>query len=466
MEIESIKIEDLILDKSNPRFAELYSGSSDEDSLIEYLLFNESADEIAESIYENKSFYIDRPLWVIKQGRKYLVKDGNRRCAAVKALQIPSKYWLDDKLRMKQNELPVIIYDDEKELEKRIKQEHTSSLFRQWDRIAKALEVYRMHNSGSSEESLKELDSNPSDLIKLASFYHEAVKIAGEDFKKLIRRWRGKSGWKTIIFERLFRFKDSCGYKFQNKPEYKIVITDIVLFEKYITALTLYLQKYPETTHSIVDNEWVNFLSRLGIFDEWPTEWKTDDEPKTGTWLGGKKNNSKNSKWEKWSTGKNKWTVKNRPEFERKGVPPTIKRLIDECYTLDNNNFANSKMALLRVTFECILKYVIENTEINWKKLNESAHFREAYFEKSGTKRTFTNFKILRSKFIEIITVKWVEKAFEDFDLERLQQIIHNYMVWASPIDAQSKWENLMHLIEFMLQDESTLPNSLDTAKL
>ncbi len=90
----NIALGDLVLDTNNPRFAELYGGSENEDDLIEYLLFTEAAEDIAKAIAKVGEFYPDRPLWVLKSGSKYLVKDGNRRCAAVKALRTPGLFKL------------------------------------------------------------------------------------------------------------------------------------------------------------------------------------------------------------------------------------------------------------------------------------------------------------------------------------------------------------------------------------
>ncbi len=51
--ISKIPIDKLMLDFNNPRFGELYMGSKDENELITYLLNNEAADEIANSIVNN-----------------------------------------------------------------------------------------------------------------------------------------------------------------------------------------------------------------------------------------------------------------------------------------------------------------------------------------------------------------------------------------------------------------------------
>lgn len=453
MKIEFKDINELVLDPNNARFAELYSGSSKEDDLVEYLLYTEAAEEVVKNISSKGYYYPDEVLWVVQRASKFLVKDGNRRCASVKALQNPQKYGLNLN-KMSIDKLPVIVYTDENELERRVQEQHTHSLFREWDRIAKALKAYEMHNSGSSEENLREIDSNPSQLIKLASFYYGAVKISGEDLKKLLRRGRGNTGGKTIIFERLFSYSKQCGYKFKNKPSYQIDIFNKVKFTEYINALVAYLINNPNTTHNDVDHERADFLGRLKKYGFIPgkPEIKITTEP------------------EETESGdvstKKRGTVKSRPAFERKQVAPKLKRLINECYDLDNSNFANAKVALARVTFEAILKYVVEETKYKNKKLSSCNYFRTAFFNKQGNRNKYTNFSELRNKFVELIADTGIKNSFEQFDLDQLHQVVHNYKVGASPNDARTAAENLIPLIEFMLRDVNELLASLDTKKL
>jgi hypothetical protein len=338
MAIEYEDISKLILDPDNDRFAELYNGSEKEEDLIEYLLYTESAEEIAQNISDRKEFYPDEALWVMPSGENFIVKDGNRRCAAAKALNFPGKYGLSlQKIQI--DKLPVLIYTDQNELDRRIKEQHTHSLFREWDRIAKALKAFEMHNTGSSDDSIKEIDSNPGQLIKLASFYYEAVKIAKEDLKILLRRGKGGMGGKTIIFERLFSFSELCGYKFKNKPHYQIVVNDANKFSEYINALVAYLKNNPSISHIDVDREKAEFLKRLNIHGFVPSTSIKPNSQKT------------NLNQQKINLQYKKGSTKTRPVFERKVVAPKLKHLIDECYSLDNSLFSNAKVALARVVF-------------------------------------------------------------------------------------------------------------------
>ncbi|WP_318310289.1 hypothetical protein [Flagellimonas crocea] len=488
-----IELDKLILDKENPRFAELYNGSDKESDIIEYLLYTESAKEVAEAISDAQEFYEDRPLWVFKlEDGRFLVKDGNRRCAAVKALQTPNKYDLGLS-RFEIEKLPVLEYHNLSDLETRIRLEHNSNLFKKWGRIAKAIEIYRLFSSGNSLDSLIEIDSKPKDFIKTATFYHEAVALKGEDFKKLVREGRGKTGGKTIIFERLFRERKHCGYSFKNSGE--LFVKDKKLFESYINAIIPYLIDNPDTTSRTLDDlykEGKSFLDLLKPYG-FPPETEspiltTDSNSVNGTSSssssnsGNEANNthsdSNSSQTNDSSTNSvspssnqnssnTRHSVKNKPTLKRKQIPSALKRLIEETYKLDQNNFANAKTALTRVAFECTLKFVVENTnKKNGKPINTSNHFVLAYKTKSHNPLPYTNFDVLKTKFTELITDTGVRKAFEDFDLQRSHQIIHNYRVGAIPADAKGICDNLIDLIEFMLQDENDLLTSIDLTKL
>jgi hypothetical protein len=466
-DITKVDIIKLKLDVDNPRFAELYNGSDNQDELIEYLLNSESAIDIVKELDESQEYYADRPLWVIAdKGGNYLVKDGNRRFAAVLALRRPHAFGLSEK-RQTIDEVPVIIYPSEDEVDGRIRMEHTHSSFREWDRIAKALEVYKMRSSGTAIDSpiLKELDSTPQSLVKLASFYYEAVKIGGEDLKKLLRRGRGTNGGKTIVFERLFSYRTTCGYDFSGKPTYEIVTTDRKLFDSYVKAMVGYLKDNPDTTHKTIDDDKETFFSKLEPYGFKPS--KRPVSGKTTKTSGGAVVEIPTTPPEETSKGSSRKSIKKAPKCTRKGIPRTVDKLVFECYNLDALYFTNSKVAMTRVTFECVMKYVVENTEYaTGKKLKQSSYFRNAYFDRHGNALPTTNFDKLKELFGQLILDTGIRKAFTDFDLDRPHQIIHNYNVGAVPADATAITDNLIPLIEFMLQEEQELLDGLDKNKL
>ncbi len=129
--------------------------------------------------------------------------------------------------------------------------------------------------------------------------------------------------------------------------------------------------------------------------------------------------------------------------------------------------YPNAKTALSRVTFECTLKYIMENTKYNKKTLLcNSNYFKNAFYDKNNIKKVYTDFSKLKSLFSDLISDTGIKKAFEEFDLDKIHQIIHNYHVGAIPADATGIWNNLIPLIEFMLQEESDLINSINNSRL
>jgi hypothetical protein len=158
-------------------------------------------------------------------------------------------------------------------------------------------------------------------------------------------------------------------------------------------------------------------------------------------------------------------SVKVKPSFKRKKVLPKLKRLIEEYYKLDDDTYPNAKIAFARVLFECVLKYVVEETEYKNKKLRNFSHFDKAYKYK-GRPLPYTNFAELKKSFVGLVVNVGKQNAFNQFDLDKLNQVIHNYNHGAGPGDSRNVAENLIILIEFMLQDEKDLFNSIDKSKL
>lgn len=452
------KTSELLLDIDNPRFGELYTGSNKQEDLIEYLLFNESAISLVDRLTSTKEFYVDKPLLVFDDGKKKVVKDGNRRCAAVKALQNPGKYGITSTPYLFKK-LPVVIYKNKAEIENRIIEEHTNNMFREWDRIAKAIEVYRQFQSGSSVESMEEIDSKPADLIKLASFYYEAVKIGGDDLKKLLRKGRGGTGGKTTIFERLFKYASFSGYRFKNKPEYIIEITDSVKFRKYIEKVVAYLTKNPSTTYREVDSKDKDLFNEIGL----PSSADASLVLPVGAVSSTDSNGSGSPLVSNKPRHRNRAQIK--PQYNRT-IPGPLKKIIDECYDLSELTFTNSKIAMSRVVFECCLKYIIEETKYNNIYLKDYSYFNGIFPNGTGQGPRWTNFTKLKLQFQELVKNKGKKQAFKNFDLETPHQIIHNYNIVGLVKEAKNLCDNLVPLVEFMLDTEANLLASIEVQKL
>jgi len=454
-----IPLADLLLDGSNPRFAQLYTGKSQED-IINYLLDEEDARDLAKIIIKDGVFRQDKKLWVLKQKNgKYLVKDGNRRCAAIKALQEPKKYNLSKSLSFKT--LPVIIYNDENLLNEHIQGEHTSASKRDWSRIAKALEIYRLaYIKKANRAEMQNIDSDVAQLLKIANFYEKAVIIAPDKLKELLRN-SGIKGKKLIIFERMFGIANECGYHFGKADSYyALIISDKKKFESYVKNIVNYLYNNPQTTHAVVDkkNDQLNFLNQINP----PPSKPSTTKPKVKSGVNGTGGTVKPPS----STGTHPSTgsVKKRPKFKRKDIPPQVKNVMDELYNLSSNKFYNSKAAMTRVVLELALKYVVEKTKYNGKQtMNKSLYFQSAFPPASGK---FTNATSLKEKFTGLILDTGIKQALKNFDLDKPNQAIHNYHTGITPLEASQWCNHLIDILEFLLDDEIELLKNLDLNKL
>ena len=82
-----ISVTSLHLDDKNPRLGREFTASAPRE-IIQYLFDNDKAFEVAESIAD-RGFFPNEPLLAIQENERYIVIEGNRRLAALKALKEP-----------------------------------------------------------------------------------------------------------------------------------------------------------------------------------------------------------------------------------------------------------------------------------------------------------------------------------------------------------------------------------------
>ncbi len=82
-----LSVTSLHLDDKNPRLGREFTASAPRE-IIQYLFDNDKAFEVAESIAD-RGFFPNEPLLAIQENERYIVIEGNRRLAALKALKEP-----------------------------------------------------------------------------------------------------------------------------------------------------------------------------------------------------------------------------------------------------------------------------------------------------------------------------------------------------------------------------------------
>ena len=85
--IKQVKADDLHFDLKNPRLVE-FQGLKSEDEILNVLWKNMDIGELVMSILAS-GFFESEALYVVKEDDKYIVIEGNRRLAAIKAILHP-----------------------------------------------------------------------------------------------------------------------------------------------------------------------------------------------------------------------------------------------------------------------------------------------------------------------------------------------------------------------------------------
>ncbi len=259
---EKINISLLDLDTQNPRFLMLYNDSHSQDDIINYLLKNENALEIVKSIYENKDFFEDSFCYVLEQNGRYIVKEGNRRIAALKALAEPSKYLTDLKFeRFFVNSVNCLIYNDVKALNEKIFNRHTQIEVKSWSRLAQGAAIQEYLNKGGKLSDLKYIKDykNVYRLFKLWEATNQIDSEYSNKFKSLLIE-----GKRAAIIERFFGREDlliKMGFSFNKNLS--IDISNMNVFTNSIDAFIKWLNPLNAITAHHINKNTIQ-----GYFDE------------------------------------------------------------------------------------------------------------------------------------------------------------------------------------------------------
>lgn len=178
--ITYLKPEVLLFDTKNPRMAQ-YDKTSDENKILNDLWDNMAVNEIVMSILAN-GFFQNEPMYAIKspfQEDKYIVIEGNRRLAAVRAILSPElikskgmqKYTknITKELKDRINEgLPVVVLQSREESWRLIGFKHVNGAAK-WDSFAKATYIAYIHNEHNVPlaEIAEQIGDNNNTTLKL-----------------------------------------------------------------------------------------------------------------------------------------------------------------------------------------------------------------------------------------------------------------------------------------------------------
>lgn len=222
-EEKKIKLSLLDLDKNNPRFLMLYKDSKNEEDIVRYLLNNENAIDIVKSIVNHKDYFKDSFCYVVEKDGRYVVKEGNRRLAALKALSEPEKY-LDNKYQtFNIEDVPCLLYNNEKKLSERIVLRHTQLEVQRWSRLAQGAYIQTHLNIGGKLSDFSYL-KDYKNVYRLFKFWEMGSELDGYNTKlidllitweraSIIERFFGRS---DLLTKMGFEFNEDCSINMLN----------------------------------------------------------------------------------------------------------------------------------------------------------------------------------------------------------------------------------------------------------
>ena len=249
-----VEIKNLLLDDRNYRFPFSMTDRS-QDAIIKYLLNSEDAKRIVTSI-NSYGYLPNNALYIVKsmeQSDKYIVKEGNRRCASVKALLNPAKYGLKyPKIAMK--DIDCYLFDNPKLLDDLILSRHTQSEIKSWHRLQQARYVKDMVDNGTKLEDIKISQANV--LYKLALFCEKLITN-----NKNIVNFIEMNNVSTV-FERLFAKELDSVVPFSFDAN-NIIVKDDNEFDVFVKGFYKLVENKKADTRSLANAE----MTRKFLFD-------------------------------------------------------------------------------------------------------------------------------------------------------------------------------------------------------
>lgn len=427
---KEIHINKLLLDEENIR---LDITNKTQDVVITDLFANEEAMQILESIYKNGLFPDEIPV-VIKQDKKYVVIDGNRRVVSLKAMLspgiAPSRFHQKIE-KMMHGYIPiktikVIIAPSRKKADQYLAAKHTKTTRRPWSALRRAYFYYAQKENGSNIEKLIERYEN-KDIPRYIKMYEmQQIALSLNNISDYVRQNVASKNFEITTLERLYNDKyvqQKLGINFDS-------VTGQVLAPKN----DAFDMAYSKIISDIVDEK---ITSRKEIKDLEDRKKYIDsfvlEKISSKTIVGVDKFLPK-----KIETKSQKFLVPSTINSTLES--PAIERVLEELKTVNYRKFPNLSADALRSILEAVLKKYFDRINNPVPKKGKFVYLQNAL---SHAKSYFqTNNEEMKQVIIEI------EK-----DKDFLEMINHNPSVFATPDKTKNSWDTMQELFIFIFND-------------
>lgn len=468
----------LRLDPKNPRLGHSVSGASPRE-IIQFLFDHDKAMEVADSI-SLRGFFPNEPLLAIKEGNHYVVVEGNRRLAALKALREPTllkdagERHLERLARRIQNidsiaKVPVIVAPNRRATDRQVAGKHVGTPVLAWQAENRANFILEKLEEGyDTDELLNELGFSAAD-IQSARQTKAIADIARslefpEDLKAKLNNPR------TNFFSTIARFFESPVAR-----KYLRIEPDAEHGFKGTTTKHEFLRGFQKIVTDVVSGkESSRTLNKTEDMERYFKSWHKSELPadKRGSFVPADIISPTTT--QRRGAQAEEIRPAPQPSIHKTVLPKTIKvlygneRLIDirrELIRLKRDAYPNAGAVLLRVFFELAVINYLERTG-HLERISKELAAKGRLEHDAPTMRQLIPelIRIAKAKLKKSEATK-VEKAIKydksaPFTLSDLHAFVHQSDDLPGDRDILQFWLRTEPLFRLMVEQDDGLVNS------
>mgnify|MGYP001614487363 CR=1 FL=1 len=434
-----VDIQNLLLDSKNIR---LDFENMSQDEIINDLFINENAIQILQNIVDNGYFPDELPV-VIKEEKKYVVLEGNRRVVSLKAMINPNiaphkyvtkiNFLMNDRNPLRK--IDVCISPSREAAEKYLAAKHTKNTRRPWSTLRRAYFYYAQKENGQKVAKLIERykDVDIPKYIKMYEMHHIAMSL--ENITDSVRK--NISNKRTFDITTLERF-----YSDEYIRDWMNIEFDPITGEVKVPKTNSFDKVYSRILSDIVNKR---ATSRRNLSSKESRKIYIDSVIKEI--LDGRKMPKKNiSKADIFKEKSSKISVKKK-KFISSKIENTfdshgIDEVLRELKNIDYYEFPNATVDMLRTFLEIVLrKFLKEKSEMPSSGRNGFVTF-EAILAKSKHVLTTEG----HNDIAQIVRVLMDDKWY-------LDAINHNPDIFADYKDAEKWWHKMEPVIKHIFNE-------------
>lgn len=423
-----------------------------QDAILHDLFSNEDAFEIVKSIVQYGLFPDEFPI-LIKENEKLIVIEGNRRLAALKALDNPDRVPLfKDKIKNlkypKIQQIRAVLAPDRDSATTLIANKHTINLRRPWKPLRQAYFYKSQIDNGKSIEKLKSEypDHDITKFIKMLETHHLAKSI-DYDNPAVTSLVHDERKFPITNLERMYEdsyITDYLGISFDNQGK----VSGNVLAEEFIFP---FRKIVVDVANGEIDSRKFNTKEqRKEYIDSLPKDFK----PKKVGSETFTSSNFKEKKVDKTTTEKTQRSNKKQrgliPSFVPYNLDNSSLRIIyDELRNISVSEFPNATHDLLRSFLECTVVYYLKNTN-EYQLVAKSSNHNPKLYEMLTFIHSDKCLSISDSNIKQV--VEHIKRDYnQSYSLARMNMINHNENWQSTEKDVRAAWNKIEELMKHLL---------------